>query len=534
MQVLPRFISVLALGFWLVASPAQAQMRPDTVEGQPGVRFAAYSVVFATLNEEPAMGFYVSNDRQRDGCDGWLWVSASRVRLQALYPQCSIDASVNAVTKIERDDSSIRLTFAKTRVKLQPHGDWTIPRIVDQGLFSMQRTFVDWLGGALKDFDGQAARFLEQLRTDPRIARDAAAVVARAADEYFRRERYLDAETWFTKAIALSPAGRWYWFRAFAKLQRGDRAGAETDLDHWLEFGSPYASYRRELGLLILTRERLKVRDSERLAGGVAEREGNVLVAFRHYQKAFALTLPAFANEPDQRQELTAALVRTWRASQPKPELPEEARRYAVQGLAFAEAKRYEGADAALSKVGEIAPWYPQAFFNRAAVLAAMERYGDAISAMNRYLEIVPDAPDARAARDQIYKWEAMPGGSAPGVKNPGAGDARLSEAGGSVYFFRNWSSSDPYVVHLDGVPIAALRDESYFGARMTAGPHTIELREKSNRRLWSMSLVVQNGADYYLDLTTGGLETKDRMNRIKTLKPLDAKGILDPRVFVP
>lgn len=96
------------------------------------------------------------------------------------------------------------------------------------------------------------------------------------------------------------------------------------------------------------------------------------------------------------------------RASRSKPELPEEARRYAVQGLAFAEAKQYQEAAAAFSKVNKMCPWYPQAFFNRAIVLAMMERYADAMSAMNTYLEIVPDAPDARAARDQIYKWEAL------------------------------------------------------------------------------------------------------------------------------
>lgn len=111
---------------------------------------------------------------------------------------------------------------------------------------------------------------------------------------------------------------------------------------------------------------------------------------------------------------------------------------------------------------------------------------------------------------------------------------ATLSALGGTVYFFREWSSNDLYVVHVDGVPIAALTDESYFGAKMAPGSHVIELREKANRRLWSTSLVVQSRADYYLNLTTGMVEKKDSMRRIKTLKPLDAKGMLDPRVFVP
>jgi len=34
--------------------------------------------------------------------------------------------------------------------------------------------------------------------------------------------------------------------------------------------------------------------------------------------------------------------------------------------------------------------------------------YEKAISNMNTYLELAPEAPDARAAKDRIYKWELL------------------------------------------------------------------------------------------------------------------------------
>jgi hypothetical protein len=36
-----------------------------------------------------------------------------------------------------------------------------------------------------------------------------------------------------------------------------------------------------------------------------------------------------------------------------------------------------------------------------------MKDYGNAVLHMQRYLELVPDAPDAQAARDQIVIWQS-------------------------------------------------------------------------------------------------------------------------------
>jgi regulator of sirC expression with transglutaminase-like and TPR domain len=39
-------------------------------------------------------------------------------------------------------------------------------------------------------------------------------------------------------------------------------------------------------------------------------------------------------------------------------------------------------------------------------IYAAQNNYTDALDAMKHYLELVPDAPDAQAAREQMIIWE--------------------------------------------------------------------------------------------------------------------------------
>jgi TPR repeat protein len=45
-------------------------------------------------------------------------------------------------------------------------------------------------------------------------------------------------------------------------------------------------------------------------------------------------------------------------------------------------------------------------WFNAALIAAELQDYPTAVDYMNRYLELMPDAPDARNARDQVTIWE--------------------------------------------------------------------------------------------------------------------------------
>ncbi|MGH8747067.1 MAG: CFI-box-CTERM domain-containing protein [Burkholderiales bacterium] len=96
-----------------------------------------------------------------------------------------------------------------------------------------------------------------------------------------------------------------------------------------------------------------------------------------------------------------------YRALAQKPALPEEARRFKVQAEFALGQKRYGDAIRFYGEGLKIAPWWPEGHFNRALLLAQTQRYGQATIEMRRYLELEPNAPDARAAQDRIYQWEA-------------------------------------------------------------------------------------------------------------------------------
>lgn len=125
-------------------------------------------------------------------------------------------------------------------------------------------------------------------------------------------------------------------------------------------------------------------------------------IAFRE-----AVALTAFAARGPQEaearfQEEAARYLQLSR----KPDLPEEARRFKVQAEIAARENRFADAAALYMKALDIAPWWPGGRFNRAVLLGEIKSYGSAVREMKRYLLLVPDAPDGRAARDKIYEWE--------------------------------------------------------------------------------------------------------------------------------
>jgi tetratricopeptide (TPR) repeat protein len=99
-------------------------------------------------------------------------------------------------------------------------------------------------------------------------------------------------------------------------------------------------------------------------------------------------------------------VVTDYRQASRKPELPEEARKYKVQAELAIKERRFGDSVERYSQAIRIAPWWPEAHFNRALVLGELKRYGEAVVEMNRYLQLTPEAPDARAARDKVYEWE--------------------------------------------------------------------------------------------------------------------------------
>ncbi len=49
---------------------------------------------------------------------------------------------------------------------------------------------------------------------------------------------------------------------------------------------------------------------------------------------------------------------------------------------------------------------WPAGWFNLAIIYAEQNNYAEATDRMKHYLELLPDAPDAKDAREQMIIWE--------------------------------------------------------------------------------------------------------------------------------
>ena len=99
-----------------------------------------------------------------------------------------------------------------------------------------------------------------------------------------------------------------------------------------------------------------------------------------------------------------------YRAASTKPEFPEAARRFRVRAEVAIRDKELEEAADLYHEALRIAPWWPEGRFNLALILGELKEYSEAMAEMKRYLALVPDAPNARAAQDKIYEWEGRAG----------------------------------------------------------------------------------------------------------------------------
>lgn len=88
--------------------------------------------------------------------------------------------------------------------------------------------------------------------------------------------------------------------------------------------------------------------------------------------------------------------------------IPEEANKYKVQAEGAVRDKDFDDAADLYAAALKVAPWWPAGHFNRALVLGELEDYAAARREMGYYLQLVPEAANARAAQDKIYQWERL------------------------------------------------------------------------------------------------------------------------------
>jgi hypothetical protein len=128
-----------------------------------------------------------------------------------------------------------------------------------------------------------------------------------------------------------------------------------------------------------------------------------------HAAESFAAAfnaLRAFAKDPNAPLRTFTQRAAAWRALATKPPIPDEVR---VQRMMAEDAFKANKPDEALHyyETGiQLYPTWPEGNFNAALIAGDLGYYAAAIEHMQAYLELVPDAPDAQAARDKILIWQ--------------------------------------------------------------------------------------------------------------------------------
>jgi tetratricopeptide (TPR) repeat protein len=116
--------------------------------------------------------------------------------------------------------------------------------------------------------------------------------------------------------------------------------------------------------------------------------------------------LRAFARDPNAPLRTFTQRAAAWRALATKPPIPDEVR---VQRMMAEDAFKANKPDEALHyyEAGVLLyPTWPEGNFNAALIAGDLGYYAAAIEHMQAYLELVPEAADAQAARDKILIWQ--------------------------------------------------------------------------------------------------------------------------------
>lgn len=94
-----------------------------------------------------------------------------------------------------------------------------------------------------------------------------------------------------------------------------------------------------------------------------------------------------------------------WRALAVKPLMPEGAREHKVLAENAVQEKNFPKAIDEYEAALNIFPTWPEGQFNLALICGQTGDYGCAVEHMQNYLELVPDAQDAQAAKDKLIIW---------------------------------------------------------------------------------------------------------------------------------
>jgi tetratricopeptide (TPR) repeat protein len=98
--------------------------------------------------------------------------------------------------------------------------------------------------------------------------------------------------------------------------------------------------------------------------------------------------------------------AKVWRVLPVRPLLPDQVQRFKVLAEDAFQNKNFEEAVGYYEQGLAIEPLWPDGQLNAALFYGELQMYGQAVIHMKRYLELCPDAKDAKKCRNQMFIWE--------------------------------------------------------------------------------------------------------------------------------
>ena len=125
------------------------------------------------------------------------------------------------------------------------------------------------------------------------------------------------------------------------------------------------------------------------------------------YARAWQVMRALAAPETLEERAAFVAVLADYRAGKVGPDVGEAVRPHKVAAELAVKDKRLWDAANEFTEGLALAPWWPQGNYNLALIYGELRAYPLAARYMQRYLELVPRAPNARAAQDKVYEWAA-------------------------------------------------------------------------------------------------------------------------------
>jgi hypothetical protein len=110
----------------------------------------------------------------------------------------------------------------------------------------------------------------------------------------------------------------------------------------------------------------------------------------------------AYRNEELEELQAFSTAAQVWRENPVKPPLSPEANRERILAENAIKEKNLDSAIEHFENGLEVQAMWPAGWFNLALIYAEQNNYADATDRMKHYLELVPDAQDAKDAREQM------------------------------------------------------------------------------------------------------------------------------------